>query len=41
MIVHKHKKDIKLDLVSIILGLFLQIVNIDVLILMTTNFKSP
>jgi len=34
-------KNIKLDLMLIILGTFLKILNIDRLILMTTIFKSP
>jgi len=41
MVLHKHKIYVNLDLVFFILGNFLQIIDIDRLILMTTILKSP
>jgi len=40
MILQKYKIDVKLKLVFIILAPFLQIINIDKLILMTKMFES-
>jgi len=39
LIIPKYKTDIKLDPIFIILGSFLQIINIDRIILITTIFK--
>jgi len=41
MVLYKYKIDVKLDLVFIILGQFLHIINIDRLTLIATIFKSP
>jgi len=41
MVLQKYKIEVIFELVFIILGTFLQIINVDILILMTKMFKSP